>query len=25
VPDEDRHAAYERFVADMKLIRPYVG
>lgn len=25
VPDEDRHAAYERFVADLKLIRPYAS
>ena len=25
VPDEDRDAAYERFVADLKLIRPYVS
>jgi len=25
VPDEDRAAAYERFVADLKLIRPYVS
>jgi uracil-DNA glycosylase len=23
VPDEDRQGAYERFVADLKLIRPY--
>ena len=25
VPDEDRAAAYERFVADLKLIRPYAS
>ena len=25
VPDEDRDAAYKRFVADLKLIRPYVS
>ncbi len=25
VPDEDRDAAYERFVADLKLIRPYAS
>jgi len=25
VPDEDRDEAYERFVADLKLIRPYVS
>jgi DNA polymerase len=25
VPDEDRDAAYERFVADLKLIRPYLS
>ena len=25
VPDEDREAAYERFVADLKLIRPYAS
>jgi uracil-DNA glycosylase len=25
VPDEDRDDAYERFVADLKLIRPYVS
>jgi DNA polymerase len=25
VPDEDRAAAYERFVADLKLIRPYTS
>ena len=25
IPDEDRDAAYERFVGDLKLIRPYVS
>jgi len=25
VPDEDREAAYERFVADLQLIRPYAS
>jgi DNA polymerase len=25
VPDEDREAAYERFVADLQLIRPYTS
>ena len=25
VPDEDREAAYGRFVADLKLIRPYAS
>jgi uracil-DNA glycosylase family protein len=25
VPDEDREEAYERFVADLKLIRPYTS
>jgi DNA polymerase len=25
VPDEDRDAAYQRFVADLKLMRPYVS